>query len=56
MFLVILDDGTIKKTKEISKACMEEAENGNVDIIDISNPLKPLWYYQYGEWTEVETL
>ncbi len=56
MYLIIAEDGVIRKTKEVSKEWMNEAEDGNIDIIDISDHGRILWYYQDGEWTEVETL
>ena len=52
MFLLILEDGQIKKMNDASEADKQAADEGMCDIVDISRP-DPLCYYN-GKWNEIE--
>ena len=43
MYLMIFDGDIIKVTKEVPKVWMDDIEFGTIDVIDITNPEKPLW-------------
>lgn len=49
MYILILEDGTILKQKEIAKQEYDSVEDGYLSIIDISDPDDPKEFYQ-GEW------
>ena len=49
MYILILEDGTIHKQKEITKEEYGSVEDGWLSIIDISDPDDPKEFYQ-GEW------
>ena len=52
MYIVIFEDGTIHKQKEITKEEYGSVEDGYLSIIDISDPNDPKEFYQ-DEWTSL---
>ena len=49
MYILILEDGTIHKQKEITEEEYGSVEDGWLSIIGISDPDNPKEFYQ-GEW------
>jgi len=54
MYLLIFEDGSIKKTNEITEDDKNSSEDGYVDIIDISNQNEPKYFF-VGEWKLIPT-
>ena len=52
MFLVIYEDGSIETADDIKDDTFEAADNGYVDIINISNAIPT--QYGDGEWHEID--
>ncbi len=55
MYIVITEDGLVGSMKSVSSDDLSSANDGLLDIIDISNPEKPVTYYD-GKWNILETL
>lgn len=53
MYIYIFEDGTVNKTKTLSDGDLSSADDGFIDIIDISNPIEPKTYYS-GQWHDLE--
>ncbi len=54
--LIIFDDGTIKKTEDISDSEIEAANERVIEIIDIVDPERPVYYNaNTGEWEPIES-
>lgn len=53
MYLITLEDGSTYATKEISNDDYSDCNNGYMQIVDISDPEKPLDFFD-DEWTEIE--
>jgi len=53
MYLLIHEDGSLQTTVELTNDVFEAADDGCVDIIDITGE-KPFQYYQ-GEWHKIDT-
>jgi hypothetical protein len=53
MYLIILEDGEIRKTNEIEDDTYQNCDDGVCDLIDISGK-EPLGYFQ-GEWVEIQS-
>jgi hypothetical protein len=51
MYILIFEDGTIKKAEEISDGTIGACIDGYVDILNISS--NPPTQYCDGEWTEI---
>ena len=56
-FIIISEDGSpygkIIKDCDIDIELLEQCDDGILSLIDITNPLKPLEYYQ-NKWNEIE--
>ena len=52
MYLVIFEDGTVKRTDNISEEDYISVDDGYLQIIDIVGDV-PMEYGE-GEWTEIE--
>lgn len=44
VYLIIFEDGTIKYTYDFSEDLCQSADDGYVDIVDITDPEMPLQY------------
>jgi hypothetical protein len=55
MFLIIFEDGEVKRAAHLSEGDEQSAEDGYLDLIDISDPTSPKRFIS-GEWGEVEEL
>ena len=54
MYLVIFEDGSIKRTDTISPEDYISVDDGYLQIIDIVGDI-PMEYYK-GEWTEIQQI
>jgi len=52
MYLLIFEDGTVKRADDISKEDYTSVDDGYLQIIDIAGNI-PMEYYN-GRWDEVE--
>jgi len=52
LFMFTLD-GRVKKSRTLTAVDIKSAENGFIEIVDISNPEKPL-QYRDGSWNELD--
>ena len=50
MYIFIFEDGTIRKKKTIHFMDMIKVEDNYLEIIDITNPLKPLYCLGEDSW------
>lgn len=55
MFLVIFEDGAIRKAEEVSQDDVRSADDGLLDLIDISRPDDPRRYVE-GGWHPLDLL
>lgn len=55
MFLIIFEDGQITCCTKVSDELFSGADDGIVDIVDVSDPVSPLRYWG-GDWEAVESL
>lgn len=55
MFLIILEDGEVRKTSEVTSQDKKICDWGYIEIIDITDPEAPTTYYQ-DKWHKVGTL
>jgi len=55
MFLIIFEDGEIKRTEALADGDLESADDGYLDLLDVSEPTSPKRFIS-GEWVEVEEL
>lgn len=55
MYLVIFEDWSIQKCKELQEGDMEAAESGVLDLIDLANPESPRRYLN-GKWEYIEDI
>ena len=53
MFIFIWEDGTITQGHEVLEDHVKAADDGILDIIDISKPYKPLVYWN-AVWDEID--
>ncbi|MBD1602519.1 hypothetical protein [Pseudomonas typographi] len=53
MYLMIFEDGEIKSAEEVGIDDTQAADDGLLDLIDISDPFNPTRYWG-GEWKSVE--
>lgn len=53
MYLMIFEDGTIRKSSAYSDSEINACDDGYMDLIDISNPEHLLTYYD-SSWISVE--
>ena len=52
MYLYFFSDGEITKIDTIQEDDLQAVDDGNLQIVDISDPKKPREYYE-GEWIEI---
>ncbi len=56
MHIIIFDDGTIKKIKDIGESELMAAEQRIVELINIVDPERPVYYNaDKGEWEPIES-
>ncbi|WP_327440304.1 hypothetical protein [Pseudomonas donghuensis] len=55
MYLMIFEDGEIKNAEDVSDADLQAADDGVLDIVDISEPFTPKRRFN-GDWVEVESI
>jgi len=55
MYLAIFEDGVIQYTSEVDEELLRGADDGFLDVLDISDPASPLRYWE-GEWQAVGPL
>lgn len=53
MYIIIFEDGSMSYSATISSGELEAADDGILDIIDISDPTHPLRYFDEG-WCSLE--
>jgi|GEM_PF-5986154 len=53
MFLMIFEDGEIKTAEEVSNSDLNAADDGILDILDISEPFS-VKRRMYGDWVDVD--
>ena len=53
MYLVIFEDFSIRHTAELEDGLLSAADDGLVEVVDISNPEHPLRYTN-GNWCSVD--
>ena len=56
MYLLILEDGAIRKTNNITPALLEEHSEGLLDIINISGCDNPRGLEHGNNWEKIEKL
>ena len=56
MYIFIFKDGTIRKTKSYTKEDIINVENNYLDIIDVTNPSKPLICFGEKSWVVVSNV
>ena len=54
MFILIFEDGSIGKSKEIDDETFEACDNGFVDIINVG--INPPLIYQKGNWIKIQNV
>jgi hypothetical protein len=52
-YLLITEDQNVFKTDALAPGDLDAADDGLLDVIDISDPADPLRYFD-GGWTNVE--
>lgn len=55
MFLMIFEDGEIKSAEDVSDDDLQAADDGVLDIMDVSEPFTPKRRFD-GDWVEVESV
>lgn len=55
MFLLIFEDGEVKRTDAIGEDDKQSADDGYIDIIDITESDSPKRFIS-GEWLEIEDI
>lgn len=55
MFLLIFEDGEVKRADAVGEDDKQSADDGYIDLIDISDPTSPKRFIS-GEWLEVEDI
>tara|TARA_R110000851_G_scaffold188259_1_gene338287 strand:+ start:231 stop:404 length:174 start_codon:yes stop_codon:yes gene_type:complete len=53
MYIIIFEDGSMSYSATISSEELEAADDGILDIVDISDPTHPLRYFDEG-WCSLE--
>ncbi|MGD1907267.1 MAG: hypothetical protein ACFB0C_14950 [Leptolyngbyaceae cyanobacterium] len=56
MYLLVSNDGEVKASQTCRLYYFEQAMNGYMSVIDISNPNQPLRINAQGEWVAVDFL
>ncbi len=52
MFILIFEDGSMQLEKKLSEGDLDAADNGTLDLIDISKHEAPT-RYELGEWVPI---
>lgn len=55
MFLVIFEDGEIQSTREAGEDLTQGADDGVLDLLDVSDPENPMRWWD-GEWQAVDAM
>lgn len=55
MYILILEDGDVRKSETIDDGELMAAEDGYLDIIDLALHDNPLRYFD-GKWQEIESV
>lgn len=55
MFLIIFEDGEIQSTREVSEDLTQGADDGLLDLLDVSDPENPMRWWD-GEWQPVDAM
>jgi hypothetical protein len=55
MYLMIFEDGEIKTAEEVDEDDIQAADDGCLDIIDISEPFTPKRRFN-SDWVEIESI
>jgi len=55
MYLIIFEDGNITHQIELDDGMLPAADNGYVDVVDISDPSHPLRYWDEG-WCSLDVV
>ena len=55
MYILIFDDGTIKKSLTFTNEDEMSIGNGLNDVIDISDYDNPKWFYDTDDWRNLES-
>lgn len=50
MYIFIFEDGTIRKNEKLNDDDIISVEDGYLEIINITNPLKPLYCLGKNSW------
>ena len=53
MYLVIFENGSMQHMVELEDGLLSAADDGLVEVVDISNPEQPLRYFD-GEWYSLD--
>ena len=53
MYIVIFEDGDMTHHEQINDEFLKEADDGIIDLIDISDPSHPLRYFNEG-WCSLD--
>ena len=53
MYIVIFEDGDMTHREQISDEFLKEADDGIIDLIDISDPSHPIRYFDEG-WCSLD--
>jgi len=54
MYLLVSNDGEVKASRTCRLFYFEQAMNGYMNVIDISDPNQPLKVNSQGEWVAVD--
>jgi len=55
MYLLVFEDGTVKRADDISKEDYTSVDDGYLQIIKIAGDVPPQEYYE-GEWMKIEEI
>ena len=55
MYLLIFEDGEMKSAEDVTDDELRGADDGQLDIVDISEPFTPTRYVG-GQWVDVESV
>lgn len=55
MFLIIFEDGEIQSTTTAGEDLLQGADDGLLDVLDVSDSSNPLRYWD-GEWQQIEAM
>jgi hypothetical protein len=55
MFLIIFEDGEVKRADAVGEDDKQSADDGYIDLIDITDPSVPKRFIS-GAWSDIEDL